>query len=104
MTGPVRATLHATNHTPKVGKNWPYSVHVTDASGHPLSGSVEIQFSFGGQVVGRDRPPVHPLKNGQWHDFLQFPPQAVGVPLSFQAVVHTSAGSVTLSWPVTVSR
>jgi hypothetical protein len=102
MTGPVHATLTASNHSPVAGKNWPYSVHVTDVSGHPLTGTVRIQFSFGGRVVGTDHPPVHPLKNGRWHDLLQFPRAAVGFPLTFQVVVHTSAGSVTLNWPVSV--
>jgi hypothetical protein len=103
-TGPVRGTLHGANHVPKAGKPWPYSVTVADAAGHPLSGTVDIQFAFGGQVVGRDRPPTHPLKNGRWHDNLQFPAQAVGFPLTFQAVVHTRMGSITLDWPVSVQR
>jgi hypothetical protein len=103
-TGPVRGTLHGANHAPKAGKPWPYSVTVADAAGHPLSGTVDIQFAFGGQVVGRDRPPTHPFKNGRWHDNLQFPAQAVGFPLTFQAVVHTRLGSITLDWPVRVQR
>jgi hypothetical protein len=96
------ATLTAPNHSPVAGKNWPYAVHVTDKAGHPLSGSVRIQFAFGGQVVGSDTPPVHPLRNGRWHDNLQFPRRSVGFPLTFQVVVHTSAGSMTLNWPVSV--
>jgi hypothetical protein len=102
-TGPVRATLQAANHNPASNKPWPYSVRVTDASGHPLSGSVRIEFTFGGQVVGTDHPPVHPIKNGLWHDSLTYPPQAAGHPLVFEAVVTTSAGSVKLGWPVMVT-
>lgn len=98
----MRATLTAANHTPIVGRNWPYSVRVTDAAGHPLSGRVRVQFAFGGRVVGTDRPPVHPLKDGRWHDLLKFPRASVGFPLTFQVVVHTGAGSVTLNWPVSV--
>ncbi len=103
-TGPVHATLHGADHNPTVGKNWPYSVRVSDASGHPLSGTVKIQFVFGGTVVGTDRPAVHPVKNGLWHDNLMYPKAAVGYPLMLQAVVRTSAGSVTLNWPVTVRQ
>jgi hypothetical protein len=102
--GPVHATFTAPNHNPKAGSAWPYSVHVTDAAAHPLSGTVRIQFTFGGQVVGTDKPPVHPVKNGQWHDNLTFPKAAVGQPITLQAVVHTSAGSVTLNWPVTARQ
>ena len=67
-------------------------------------GTVDIQFAFGGQVVGRDTPPTHPVVNGRWHDTLKFPAAAVGMPLTFQAVVHTRLGSITLDWPVTVRQ
>jgi hypothetical protein len=103
-TGPVHGTLRGANHDPVVKRNWTYSVTATDASGHPLSGTVDIQFVYGGQVVGRDTPPTHPLKNGRWHDNLEFPPASVGVPLTFQAVVHTSVGSITLNWPIEVKQ
>ena len=101
-TSHIHATLHGENHAPIAGKLWAYSVHVTEASGHPLSGTVRIQFTLGGLVVGTDNPPVHPVKNGSWHDTLTFPKAAVGHPLTFQAIVHTTAGSATLNWPVTV--
>jgi len=103
-TGAVHATFHGADHAPKVGKPWPYSVRVTDASGHPLSGTVKIQFTFGGQVVGTDHPPVHPVRNGVWQDRLTFPKAATGQPVTLQAVVHTSAGSATLNWPVTAHQ
>jgi hypothetical protein len=101
-TARVNATLTAPNHSPVADKKWPYSVHVTDGQGKPLSGTVRIQFAFGGQVVGTDTPPVHPLTDGRWHDNLKFPRRSVGFPLTFQVVVHSSAGSVTLNWPVSV--
>jgi hypothetical protein len=103
-TGPVRASFQGAGHNPVAKKAWAYSVHVTDAGGHPLSGTVKIQFAYGGQVVGTDHPPVHPVKDGSWHDNLTFPAESVGYPLTLQAVVHTKAGSVTLSWPITVHK
>ncbi len=102
LTGPVHARLRGQSLTPIQGRDWTYSVRVTDASGRPLSGSVEIQFVFGDQVVGRDTPPVHPIRNGVWQDRLTFPAASVGQPLTFRAVVHTSLGSVTLDWPIRV--
>ncbi len=102
--GPVRGTLTAPNHAPTVGKPWPYSVKVTDATGKPLSGTVDIEFVFGGQVVGRDTPPTHPVKNGSWGDKIKFPADAAGQPLTFRAVVHTSRGSITLDWPITAQK
>ena len=103
-TGAVRATLSGANHAPKVGSSWRYVLHVTDAAGRPLSGTVDVEFAFGGQVVGHDTPPVHVLRHGVLRETLTFPAQAVGYPLALQAVAHTKAGSVTLDWPVTVGR
>jgi hypothetical protein len=103
-TGPVRGTLTARNHAPKVGHSWPYSVTVTDASGHPLSGTVDSEFVCGAQAVGHDTPPTHPVKNWHWTDSLESPATAVGQPLMFQAVVHAGVGSVTLDWPIMVQR
>ncbi len=75
---------------------------MTDAAGRGLSGSVEIQFVYGDQVVGRDTPPTHPVADGRWHDRVTFPAAAIGMPLTFRSVVHTSAGTITLDWPVKV--
>lgn len=77
---------------------------VTDAAGKPLSGTVDIEFVFGGMVVGRDTPPTHPIRDGSWHAKLKFPAAAVGQPLTFRTVVHTSKGSITLDWPITVKK
>lgn len=101
-TGPVRGALHGTGHAPIAGRPWAYSVHVTDASGKPLYGAVDIEFAFNGSVVGYDTPRSHRITNGRWADKLTFPDTAIGYPLAFQAVVHTSAGSITLDWPVQV--
>jgi hypothetical protein len=103
-TGPVRGKLVGDNHAPKLKQNWFYTVTVTDASGHPLNGTVVTEFTFGGQVVGRETPPVHKLSGGRLHDNIQFPPQSLGEPLAVQTVVHTSRGSITLSWPVTPTK
>jgi hypothetical protein len=103
-TGPVHATFTAPNHAPKAGVLWPYSVRVTDASGQPLSGTVAIEFTYAGSVVGHDTPPVHPVKDGHWQDKLTYPADAVGQPLTVQAVIHTTQGSVTLNWPIKVQR
>lgn len=76
----------------------------TDASGRALSGTVDTQFVFGGQVVGHETPPTHPLTNGRLNDNVTYPATAVGIQLTFQVVVHTQLGSVTLDWPVKVKR
>ena len=103
-TGPVHGTLVGANHAPKINVKWPYAVTVADVAGQPLDGTVTINFTFGGQVVGHDTPPTHKLANGRWHDNLKFPPQSLGEPISLQAVIDTSKGSITLAWPVTTTR
>ena len=102
-TGPVRGTLRGSGHTPIAGRPWAYSVHVTDAGGKPLSGTVAIEFAYDGSVVGRDTPPTHPLTNGRWADKLTFPPTAIGYPLSLPGRGADGAGSITLDWPVQVT-
>jgi hypothetical protein len=103
-TGPVRGALHGENHSPKVNRNWNYTIIVTNAAGQPLTGTADIEFAFGGQVVGHATPATVKVTNGHWHDNLQFPAQSIGIPLTFRVVVHTAPGSITLDWPVTVSR
>ncbi len=96
----IRATLTAANHTPKINQPWHYALHATNINGQPQSGTVTIQFVFEGHVVGYDKPPTHPLADGQWHGKIIFPSQAAGVALIIQAVIHTHAGSTTLNWPI----
>jgi hypothetical protein len=100
-TGPVHGVLRAPNHAPKIDKPWIFTVRVTDAAGHPLDGTLDVEFLFKGQVVGRDTPPTHTLKNGHWREKLKFPAPAVGQPLIFRVVAHTSRGTLVLDWPVT---
>ena len=102
-TRPMRATLVGENHAPKVNQPWGYSVTVTDANGHSMSGTVDIEFALSGTVVGHDKPPTDPITAGNLHHTLKFPAAAVGVPLEVQAIVHTTLGSLTLDWPITVA-
>lgn len=103
-SGGVHASLHAVNHTPKIGTLWNYQVLVTDASGHALSGTTLTEYVFMGTVVGRESPPKHRLKNGRLSDNITYPARSAGVPLTMRVVVHTPAGTVTLNWPVKAHR
>ncbi len=100
----MHASFHGQNHHPAVNQTWDYSVLATDSSGNALSGTVETEFVFNGTVEGHETPPTHPLTNGRLDDNVEFPALAVGIPLEVQVVVHTSAGSVTLDWPVKTRR
>ena len=96
------AVLTGQDHSPVATKRWHYTVRVTSADGRPMSGTVETEFAFGGQVVGRESPPSHRLKHGMLSDVVEFPSKAIGAPIELQVVVHTSAGTQTLDWPVSV--
>jgi hypothetical protein len=98
----ISATLIAPNHSPVAGRGWPYSVRVTDRRGRPLPGTVRIRLRGDDRVPATGTASTHPLTNGRWHDRFAFPEATVGLPLIFQVLVRTKAGSVTLSWPVTV--
>ena len=98
--GPVHASFKAANHDPVAGKLWPYTVHVTNASGKPLDGTVDTQFVFAGIVVGHETPQFHKLKRGVLHDNITYPTSAVGHAITLVVVIKTSAGSVALAWPV----
>lgn len=87
-----------------MNKNWTYSITVTDAKGKKLSGTETTQYTFNGSVVGTERPENVPFTNGYYHDTIQFPADAVGVPLMVKAVVHTSIGSIDLDWSVKVHK
>jgi hypothetical protein len=102
--GPLHASFTAQDHAPVINQPWPYTVTATDGRGQPLSGTVNVEFLFGGQVVGRDTPATRPITNGRWHDNLKFPPPSLGIPLIVRAIVHTQVGSATFNWPVKVKR
>jgi len=97
----MRAELHGENHTPKIGVGWAYEVEATNAQGQPLNGKVLAQFLYNGSVVGHQSPPTLPLKNGKMsYGKDTFPAESKGIPLTFEVVVTTSLGKVTLNWPV----
>ena len=100
----LNATLTGANHDPVAGRRWAYIVTAADAQGHPLNGTVETEFAFAGQVVGRESPPTHKLKHGRLRDSVTFPAAAVGKPIELQVVVRTSLGSKTLDWSVNVLK
>jgi hypothetical protein len=99
-SGQMRASLHGENHTPLTGVKWEYQVEATNAQGQGLNGTVLVQFLFNGSVVGKQSPPTEPMKDGKLIYKNTFPPDSKGIPLTFEAVVTTPLGTVTLNWPV----
>lgn len=95
------ATLDAPNHTPKINQPWRITVTAHDASGKPVRAHVQYLFLFNGAVVARRDNYAF---DGSFHDVIQWPAQAVGLPLTFRAQVSSAIGSKALDYPVTVSR
>lgn len=83
---------------------WSYTVTVTGPNGEKLSGTETTNYTYNGVVVGTEKPQNVKFTGGVYHDTIEFPPAAVGHPLAVQAVVKTSLGSATASWPITVVR
>lgn len=100
----VHVMLDAPDHHPIAGKLWPFTVTATDANGHGLRGTVDVEFTFQGIVVGTDKPKTHQLSNGRWHENLTYPARAIGQPIDLQLVVHTPIGTKTITWAIDVRR
>ncbi len=96
-----RVVLHAPTHTPRANAPWVYSISAHDVDGRPLPGVARVEFTFVGQVVGRDTPLTHRFV-GAYHELLRWPAKSEGYPLAFQATVHTSEGTRTLVYQVHV--
>lgn len=94
-------TLHATTHRPSVGKPWPIALRAYDRAGRPLRAEVRYQYLFGGAVVARRS---HYRFRGIFRDSFHWPARAVGVPLTFRAVVTTPLGTRRLDYDVKVRR
>jgi|GEM_PF-2290244 hypothetical protein len=101
---PVEVSIVGENHEPTVSRPWRYTITVTDAQGHRLSGTETTQYTYNGVVVGTEKPQNVTFANGVYHDTVEFPAVAVGYPLDIQAVIHTSLGTATVDWPVKVRR
>jgi hypothetical protein len=95
----ISAHLQAPNHAPTAGKKWYITVTIK-GGGKKLAGSVKYQFLSDGTVVSTQ--PGHSFKGGVYHDWLLFPKEAVGYPLTLRVVVKTNAGTVNLNWSVKV--
>jgi len=106
LAAPIRVTLTAQDHHPRVGKRWSYSVVVRNANGKPVAAKVHMQILFGGFPVGQIG--VHRVTSGVWRETLgtgknpPFPATARGQALVLQAVVTAAGQTVKKNWPITV--
>ena len=98
---PFRATLRAPGHRPRASRPWPIVLTATAPDGRPLRAVVRYQFLFAGRVVARRSRYVF---RGRFRDVVHWPRRAIGVPLTFRAVVSTALGTRNLDYPVVVAR
>jgi len=100
-SGPLRATLKPSTHTPKVNAKWPITVTAT-LGGKPAHASASYEFLFGPVVVSTQYP--HNNKRysftGQFSDTLVFPAASVGQPLTLRVVIKAQGHTVNLNWSI----
>lgn len=100
--------IEAATHTPKANANWPVKIHVADAAGKPVSGTLRMQVLFAGAVVGQiDNGRVYEF-HGTWQEKpgneIVWPPDSVGHPLTFQAVVTVGGKTRKANWAIRVRK
>jgi hypothetical protein len=103
---PVKATLTAPGHAPKINTKWHYTLRVT-AAGKPVAAKLTAQIvdPIGGKHavdLGLTKKPItnHPIK-GVFRDFVIWPRSSNGIPLTLRFTVRTSGGTKTISYRVT---
>lgn len=99
-------TLSAPGHTPTIGKHWNYSLVVREA-GKPVAARLTAQIvdPIGG---------VHPVEfgastknitdwpfDGSFHDYIIWPADARGIPLTFRLTVRIGSVKKVVSYLVT---
>jgi hypothetical protein len=100
----LSVALRATTHHPKAGTNWPITITARNGS-RRVCGKVRYAFLFRGRVVGRRNPGVGRSFCGTFRDpRVVWPRRAVGIPLTFRAIVDTRLGQAHLDYSVRVRR
>jgi hypothetical protein len=101
----IRVTITAF-HTVKANASWPVVVHVTDAAGKPLAGTLTNRILLGGVPVGKvDNGKIWHF-HGSWQEpkgqEITWPAEAKGQTFGFQTVVRVNGRTVRKAFPVTV--
>ena len=84
---------------PRADAKWPYSVTATDSSGKHVSGKLTVQIvdpigNAHAVTYDNTKKPVKGFPfHGTFHDYLQFPKQALGFTLTVKATVKSTEGT-----------
>ena len=106
VAAPVRATLTAPTHTPRINTHWYYTVRVTEG-GKPSAGTLTAQIvdPIGGvhpvQFGSRAKPITSLPFRGLLRDFIIWPASSRGIPLKLRVVVRIGSARHTISFAVT---
>jgi hypothetical protein len=100
----LSVTMHAGTHHPKANKKWPITITARNGSKR-VCGNVRYAFLFHGRVVAHRNPGVGRHFCGHFKDpAIIWPKRAIGIPLTFRAVVDTRLGQRNLDYSVKVRR
>jgi hypothetical protein len=104
---PFRATLEAPTPTPEVGTRWSYTVTVVDRSGAPLKARITvevvdpIQQAHPVDYDGTTEPIVDRPIDGEFSDYVIWPPDSRGIALTFRVTVKAMGMIERLPYRVT---
>jgi len=103
---PVKVTVSAPGHTPKINVHWNYSVTVTE-NGKPVEAKLTEQIidplgghhpvEFGTSTKNITNWPFH----GTYRDFIIWPADSRGVPLTFHVIVAVGKTKKIVDYSVT---
>lgn len=104
-SGALSASAHFGTHRPKEKRNWWVTV-TASYGGKAVRARAFYQFLFQGQLVNTQYVNGH--RNftfvGHYRDNLNFPPNAVGYPLTVRVLVSAHGRTVYLPYAVQVTR
>jgi hypothetical protein len=105
-SAPVRVTVVAPGHTPRIGPRWYYTVRVT-SGGKPAAARLTEQIvdPLGGTHPVQFGPTTKDITNwpfrGKFRDYILWPKDARGIPLTFRVVVTAGGKKHVVDYRVT---
>ena len=102
---PVKATLTAPGHAPKINTKWRYTLRVT-AGGQPVSARITAQIvdPIGGAHavnLGSTKKPItnYPIR-GDFRDYIIWPAGSRDIPLTLRFLIRSGGQKTTLKYRV----
>jgi len=105
-SSPVKVSLTAPTHAPRVNVHWPYAVRVT-RDGRPLTARLTVQIvdPIGGVhavQVGATKKDITRLRfRGIFRDYIIWPASSRGIPLQLRVIIVRPGFRKVFSYPVT---